>query len=171
MRSTGRHTLLQRHNLSPRMPAEPFLVLTNRLSRLPLPSRSVPQWICKSFPILLPHPSLPKTIESTNVSNFNPPHACPVSQAMALQLSPTSTPLSFSATLVSLLTLFYCFLLFRGIAYLVALVMGNFDSVSATSLSAAHNNRITTTVYTVPGKADQGLFCLDTAKRYVKIDP
>ena len=55
----------------------------------------------------------------------------------------------------------------RMSTYLVALVMGKFDSVSATCLSKSHRNRITTTVYTVPGKAEQGLFCLDTAKRYV----
>jgi aminopeptidase N len=41
--------------------------------------------------------------------------------------------------------------------YLVALVVGQFDSISKTS------NQIQTTVYTVPGKAEQGMFCLDTA--------
>ena len=41
--------------------------------------------------------------------------------------------------------------------YLLALVVGNVDSISATSKG------IVTTVYTVPGKATQGQFCLDTA--------
>jgi len=53
----------------------------------------------------------------------------------------------------------------RMSTYLVALVMGKFDSVSATTFSKTYNNRITTTVYTVPGKAEQGVFCLDTAAR------
>eukprot|EP00522_Entomoneis_paludosa_P006398 CAMPEP_0172452440 /NCGR_PEP_ID=MMETSP1065-20121228/10097_1 /TAXON_ID=265537 /ORGANISM="Amphiprora paludosa, Strain CCMP125" /LENGTH=680 /DNA_ID=CAMNT_0013204495 /DNA_START=144 /DNA_END=2186 /DNA_ORIENTATION=+ len=43
--------------------------------------------------------------------------------------------------------------------YLLALVVGHFDSVSETS------NQIVTTVYTCPGKAEQGRFCLDTAVR------
>jgi aminopeptidase N len=43
--------------------------------------------------------------------------------------------------------------------YLVALVVGQFDCVSETS------NQIVTTVYAVPGKADQAGFCLDTAVR------
>lgn len=47
--------------------------------------------------------------------------------------------------------------------YLVALVMGRFDCVSTSSMSKRSN--IMTTVYTVPGKAEQGLFCLDTATR------
>ena len=53
----------------------------------------------------------------------------------------------------------------RMSTYLVALVMGKFDCVSATSASKTFQNSITTTVYTVPGKAEQGLFCLETAKR------
>lgn len=43
--------------------------------------------------------------------------------------------------------------------YLLALVVGQFDGISETS------NHIVTTVYTVPGKASQGQFCLDTAVR------
>jgi puromycin-sensitive aminopeptidase len=43
--------------------------------------------------------------------------------------------------------------------YLVALVIGEFDSISCTS----PKSRIQTTVYTVPGKAFQGQFCLTTA--------
>jgi aminopeptidase N len=43
--------------------------------------------------------------------------------------------------------------------YLLALVVGQFDCVSKTS------GNIQTTVYTVPGKAHQGEFCLDTAVR------
>lgn len=58
----------------------------------------------------------------------------------------------------------------RMSTYLVALVMGKFDSVSTTSFSKTYNNRITTTVYTVPGKAEQGTFCLDTASRYVQLE-
>lgn len=45
--------------------------------------------------------------------------------------------------------------------YLVALVIGEFDAVSCTSSTS----QIQTTVYTVPGKAHQGTFCLDTASR------
>ena len=45
--------------------------------------------------------------------------------------------------------------------YLVALVIGEFDSISCTSPTT----KIQTTVYTVPGKAEQGRFCLDTATR------
>ena len=41
--------------------------------------------------------------------------------------------------------------------YLVALVVGQFDQISQTS------NKVQTTVYTVPGKADQAEFCLDVA--------
>jgi puromycin-sensitive aminopeptidase len=41
--------------------------------------------------------------------------------------------------------------------YLLALVVGEFDSISKTS------EGVQTTVYTVPGKAHQGHFCLDTA--------
>lgn len=41
--------------------------------------------------------------------------------------------------------------------YLLALVVANFDGISKTS------NHIQTTVYTVPGKAHQGEFCLYTA--------
>ena len=41
--------------------------------------------------------------------------------------------------------------------YLVALVVAQFDCISKTS------GNIQTTVYTVPGKAHQGQFCLDTA--------
>jgi len=43
--------------------------------------------------------------------------------------------------------------------YLLALVIGEFDCISKTS------NHVVTTVYTVPGKARQGQFCLDTAVR------
>jgi aminopeptidase N len=43
--------------------------------------------------------------------------------------------------------------------YLLALVVGEFDATSATSHGTV------TTVYTVPGKADQGQFCLDVAVR------
>ena len=43
--------------------------------------------------------------------------------------------------------------------YLLALVIGEFDSISVTS----DKTRITTTVYTVPGKVNQGKFCLDVA--------
>lgn len=43
--------------------------------------------------------------------------------------------------------------------YLVALIVGNFDSISTTS------RNIITTVYTVPGKAALGEFCLQTATR------
>lgn len=43
--------------------------------------------------------------------------------------------------------------------YLLALVVGEFDGISQTS------NGIVTTVYTVPGKANQAHFCLDTAVR------
>jgi aminopeptidase N len=43
--------------------------------------------------------------------------------------------------------------------YLLALVIGQFDSISTTQ------NDILTTVYTVPGKALQGQFCLETASR------
>jgi aminopeptidase N len=41
--------------------------------------------------------------------------------------------------------------------YLLALVVGEFDGISKTS------GNIQTTVYTVPGKAHQGQFCLDVA--------
>jgi aminopeptidase N len=41
--------------------------------------------------------------------------------------------------------------------YLLALVVGEFDGISKTS------SNIQTTVYTVPGKAHQGQFCLDVA--------
>lgn len=47
--------------------------------------------------------------------------------------------------------------------YLVALVVGQMDSISTTS------NGIATTVYTVPGKAAQGQFCLDTAVRCLNL--
>jgi len=43
--------------------------------------------------------------------------------------------------------------------YLLALVVGQFDGISRTS------NHIVTTVWTVPGKASHGHFCLDTAVR------
>lgn len=43
--------------------------------------------------------------------------------------------------------------------YLLALVVGEFDGISCTS------RQIVTTVYTVPGKAAQGQFCLDVAGR------
>lgn len=46
-------------------------------------------------------------------------------------------------------------------SYLVALVIGEFDSISCTSPTT----KIQTTVWTVPGKADQASFCLDTATR------
>jgi len=45
----------------------------------------------------------------------------------------------------------------RMSTYLLALVVGQFDGISKTS------GHIQTTVYTVPGKAHQGEFCLDTA--------
>ncbi|CAB9521650.1 Tricorn protease-interacting factor F3 [Seminavis robusta] len=45
--------------------------------------------------------------------------------------------------------------------YLVALVIGQFDSISTTS----PQSQIQTTVYTRPGKAAQGQFCLDTASQ------
>ena len=51
--------------------------------------------------------------------------------------------------------------------YLLALVMGKFDSISTVSKAQPNAKAITTTVYTVPGKVEQGAFCLDTAKRYV----
>ena len=43
--------------------------------------------------------------------------------------------------------------------YLLALVVGELDGISTTS------NQIVTTVYTIPGKAAQAQFCLDTASR------
>jgi puromycin-sensitive aminopeptidase len=43
--------------------------------------------------------------------------------------------------------------------YLLAVVVGQLDGISTTS------NHIVTTVYTVPGKAEQGQFCLDVASR------
>ena len=46
-------------------------------------------------------------------------------------------------------------------SYLVALVIGEFDSISCTSPTT----KIQTTVWTVPGKATQASFCLDTATR------
>jgi len=50
--------------------------------------------------------------------------------------------------------------------YLLALVVGEFDGISRTSSSSsAGSQQIVTTVYTVPGKADQAEFCLDTASR------
>ena len=45
--------------------------------------------------------------------------------------------------------------------YLLALVVGEFDAVSTTSPTTA----IQTTVYTIPGKAHQGKFCLETATK------
>jgi len=45
--------------------------------------------------------------------------------------------------------------------YLLALVIGDFDSISSTS----EITRIMTTVYTVPGKVNQGKFCLDVASQ------
>jgi puromycin-sensitive aminopeptidase len=45
--------------------------------------------------------------------------------------------------------------------YLLALVVGEFDAVSTTSPTTS----IQTTVYTIPGKAHQGTFCLDTATK------
>jgi len=45
--------------------------------------------------------------------------------------------------------------------YLLALVVGEFDSISCTS----PQTNIQTTVYAVPGKAEKGQFCLDTATR------
>lgn len=45
--------------------------------------------------------------------------------------------------------------------YLAALVIGEFDVVSKTSPKTS----IQTSVYTVPGKGSQGVFCLDTAGR------
>jgi aminopeptidase N len=51
--------------------------------------------------------------------------------------------------------------------YLVALIIGEFDSIS--QISSTNNNTtnknsiITTTVYTTPGKAQYGQFCLNTA--------
>lgn len=45
--------------------------------------------------------------------------------------------------------------------YLVACVIGLFDHIAMTSTTT----QIQTTVYTVPGKASQGQFCLDTASR------
>jgi puromycin-sensitive aminopeptidase len=47
--------------------------------------------------------------------------------------------------------------------YLLALVVGEFDGISSTS------NQIVTTVYTVPGKADQAEFCLATASRALEL--
>ena len=43
--------------------------------------------------------------------------------------------------------------------YLLALVVGELDGISTTS------HQIVTTVYTIPGKASQAEFCLDTASR------
>ena len=45
--------------------------------------------------------------------------------------------------------------------YLLAFVIGEFDAISRTSPSSG----IQTTVYTVPGKAHEGLFCLETATK------
>lgn len=45
--------------------------------------------------------------------------------------------------------------------YLLALVVGEFDAVSTTSPTTS----IQTTVYTIPGKAHQGTFCLETASK------
>lgn len=47
--------------------------------------------------------------------------------------------------------------------YLLALVVGQFDCISQTL--SQHNNNITLTIYTVPGKAHQAHFSLDTAVR------
>jgi aminopeptidase N len=44
--------------------------------------------------------------------------------------------------------------------YLLALVVGDFDAISKTSPAG-----IQTTVYTIPGKAHQGTFCLETATK------
>lgn len=46
-------------------------------------------------------------------------------------------------------------------AYLLALVVGDFDAVSRTSPTT----RVQTSVYTIPGKALQGTFCLDVASK------
>eukprot|EP00816_Leptocylindrus_hargravesii_P009479 CAMPEP_0196822920 /NCGR_PEP_ID=MMETSP1362-20130617/85343_1 /TAXON_ID=163516 /ORGANISM="Leptocylindrus danicus, Strain CCMP1856" /LENGTH=344 /DNA_ID=CAMNT_0042202615 /DNA_START=194 /DNA_END=1224 /DNA_ORIENTATION=+ len=45
--------------------------------------------------------------------------------------------------------------------YLLAVVVGEFDAVSRTSATT----RVKTSVYTVPGKAAQGTFCLDVASK------
>jgi aminopeptidase N len=47
----------------------------------------------------------------------------------------------------------------RMSTYLLALVIGEFDVISTTS----ETTKIQTSVYTVPGKAHQGQFCLDVA--------
>jgi aminopeptidase N len=56
--------------------------------------------------------------------------------------------------------------------YLVALIVGQFDSISQSgattqqqSTASETSNVVTTTVYTVPGKAHQAEFCLDTAAK------
>jgi aminopeptidase N len=45
----------------------------------------------------------------------------------------------------------------RMSTYLLAFIVGELDGISKTV------DRVVTTVYTVPGKAEQGRFCLDTA--------
>ena len=54
--------------------------------------------------------------------------------------------------------------------YLVALIIGELDAISQTSRPSTESDttshpQITTTVYTVPGKAQRGTFCLETASR------
>ena len=58
----------------------------------------------------------------------------------------------------------------RMSTYLIAWIVGEFDSISTTTTTInTHKNTthppITTTVYTVPGKVHQGKFCLSTASR------
>jgi Peptidase M1 N-terminal domain len=57
--------------------------------------------------------------------------------------------------------------------YLVALIVGQFDSISQASNNdkspAGTANAVTTTVYTVPGKAHQAEFCLDTAAQCLQL--
>jgi aminopeptidase N len=61
--------------------------------------------------------------------------------------------------------------------YLVALIVGQFDSISQASnhekdgpgQRTGTTNAVTTTVYTVPGKAHQAEFCLDTAAQCLQL--
>lgn len=52
--------------------------------------------------------------------------------------------------------------------YLVALIVGELDGISTTPKEGPTAS-VTTTVYTVPGKSEQGRFCLDVANRCLEL--